>query len=298
MRLIKISDGERLSLTEDFVGEDDDVPLYAILSHTWIKDQEVTFDDLKNGTSGNKKGLEKIQFCAKRAMRDGLSHFWVDTCCINKKDPVELQYAINSMFSWYRDAAKCYVYLSDVSTTKRKKITDPSPFVWEPAFRHSLWFTRGWTLQELLAPESIKFFSKEGHYLGDRLEHKQMIHEITGIPVAALSGRSLHKFSVEERLSWSHKRRTTWLEDRAYSMLGIFGVFMPLLYGEGLDHALRRLRKVIDDLHREQTQGLDVGIEITTQMIGKKPQIVCSCNANRSRLSQVFVIPRTRDKIQ
>jgi hypothetical protein len=295
MRLIKISDGGRLSLTEKFMGEDDEIPLYAILSHTWLKDQEVTFDDLKMGTSGNKKGLEKIQFCAKRAMRDGLSHFWVDTCCINKRDQVEVQYAINSMFSWYRDAAKCYVYLSDVSTTKRKKSTDPSPFAWEPAFRHSLWFTRGWTLQELLAPESVKFFSKEGYYLGDRLDHKQMIHEITGIPIAALSGRSLHKFGVEERLSWCHTRKTTWPEDKAYSMLGIFGTFMPMLYGEGQDHAFRRLRQVIDDLLRKQTQDVDDGIKITQLMTGKKSELFCKSNADRTRLSQVLVIPRTGD---
>ena len=122
-----------------------------------------------------------------------------------------------------------------------------------------------------------------------------MIHEITGIPVAALSGRSLHKFSVEERLSWCHTRKTAWPEDKAYSMLGIFGTFMPTLYGEGQDHAFRRLRQVIGDLLRQQTQEMDDGIKITQRMTGKKSQIFCNCNADRSRLSQVFVIPRTGD---
>ncbi|KAH8717012.1 heterokaryon incompatibility protein-domain-containing protein [Phaeosphaeriaceae sp. PMI808] len=142
MRLLYTGTDGKFSLTKDLYG-DSDIPAYAILSHTWQEGEEVTFDDLTNGTGGNKAGYTKIRFCAQQAERDGLHYFWVDTCCINKLDPIELQTAINSMFRWYRDAAKCYVFLSDVSINKRKAGGEASQFPWEPAFRASRWHTRG-----------------------------------------------------------------------------------------------------------------------------------------------------------
>ena len=94
------------------------VPAYAILSHTWGK-KEVSFQDMEAGADMSKTvskvGWKKIQFCAKQAAADGLQYFWVDTCCVDKKNAVELGAAINSMFQWYQNAARCYVYLSDVS---------------------------------------------------------------------------------------------------------------------------------------------------------------------------------------
>src|SRR5205807_1598031 len=136
------------------------IPPYAILSHTWNEGQEVTFQDLMDGTGESKIGYDKIQFCAQQAERDGLRYFWVDTCCIDKSNYTELRKALNSIFRWYQNAVKCYVYLSDVSTAKRKA-NEVSGFTWEPSFRVSRWFTRGWTLQELLAPSSVEFFSRE-----------------------------------------------------------------------------------------------------------------------------------------
>jgi len=149
------------------------------------------------------------------------------------------------MFRWYQKAARCYVYLSDVSTRKRKGSNTAIECTWESAFRDSEWFTRGWTLQELLAPRSVEFFSRNRERLGDKGTLKRQIQEITAIPISALEGALLSQFSVEERLSWAENRQTTREEDMAYSLLGIFGIHLPLIYGERKEHAFRRLKKEI-----------------------------------------------------
>jgi hypothetical protein len=245
MHLLERTSAGELSLTKDFVH--DNIPEYAILSHTWGADtEEVTFRDLVDDTGKSKAGYGKIRFCGEQAKRDSLQYFWVDTCCIDKSNSVELQEAINSMFRWYRNAAKCYVYLSDVSITKQKVSNQFSELTWESAFRASRWFTRGWTLQELLAPSSVEFFSQEGERLGDKRTLERQVHEITGIAVSALQGAPLSQFRVDERLSWAENRQTTRKEDKAYSLLGIFDVYMPLIYGEGGENALIRLREQID----------------------------------------------------
>ena len=159
-----------------------------------------------DGTSKSKAGYGKIQFCGEQARRDGLQYFWVDTCCIDKSNSTELAEAINSMFRWYQKAARCYVYLSDVSTRKRKASNTSTECTWESAFRASKWFTRGWTLQELLAPRSVEFFSLEGNRLGDKKTLEQQIHEITGIPTMALREYPLSQFDVDERFSWAKSR--------------------------------------------------------------------------------------------
>jgi hypothetical protein len=241
MRLLKCKNAGVFSLTPDLIG--DDVPLYAILSHTWGADtEEVTFKDLIDGTGKSKPGYDKIRFCGEQARRDGLQYFWVDTCCIDKSNNTELSEAINSMFRWYRNAAKCYVYLADVSRPALDANDKSSQLPWQSSFRKSRWFTRGWTLQELLAPASVEFFSKEGEKLGNKKSLERHISEITGIPVKALQGSPLSEFSVTERMLWADKRETTRKEDKAYSLLGIFDVYMSLIYGEGRDNALTRLR--------------------------------------------------------
>ena len=234
MRLLKFGSHEGLSLTKNVI---EDVPSYAILSHTWgADDDEVTFDDLQNGSGRVKGGRTKIQFCAEQAQKDGLQYCWVDTCCIDKANHTELAEAIASMFSWYRDAQKCYVYLSDVAER-----------TWESDFRKSRWFTRGWTLQELLAPKSVEFFSQEGVWLGDRNTLEREIHETTEIPIMALRGVPLPNFSIQERMRWAAKRKTKRKEDKAYCLLGIFNVFMSPIYGEG-ENAFLRLKDKIDRL--------------------------------------------------
>jgi hypothetical protein len=239
MRLLYIRSDGKLRWTKDLIG--DKIPPYAILSHTWKEGQEVTFADLKDIDSAVdadtqiKEGYQKIRFCAQQAERDGLDYFWVDTCCIDKANNTELSKAINSMFRWYQNARRCYVFLSDV---KNDALEDDG----ESVFRQSRWFKRGWTLQELLAPRSVEFFSKEGVRLGDKESLKQTIHEITGIPLKALLWSELSEFDVAERFSWAADRQTTEEEDGAYCLFGIFGVHLPLIYGEGKENALERLR--------------------------------------------------------
>ncbi|RYN52528.1 hypothetical protein AA0117_g13366, partial [Alternaria alternata] len=251
MRLLHTTDYGRLGWTEDLIG--DKIPPYAILSHTWKEGQEVTFADLKdldNAVDVNaqhKEGYRKIRFCAQQAKRDGLDYFWVDTCCIDKANNTELSRAINSMFRWYQNAKRCYVFLSDVAN-------DTSEIDSKSALKQSRWFKRGWTLQELLAPRSVEFFSKEGDRLGDKESLQHLIHEVTGIPIEALSGSDLSEFDVAKRFSWAVNRQTTEEEDGAYCLFGIFGVHLPLIYGEGKDNALERLRSAAILKHKGRSQ--------------------------------------------
>ncbi|KAF7574509.1 vegetative incompatibility protein HET-E-1 [Pyrenophora tritici-repentis] len=243
MRLLYTASDERLMWTDDLIG--DKTPPYAILSHTWKEGQEVTFTDLKgldnaaDANARNKEGYQKLRFCAQQAKRDGLEYFWVDTCCIDKSNNTELSKAINSMFRWYQNAKKCYVFLSDVGSDTLEGDD-------ETAFKQSRWFKRGWTLQELLAPHSVEFFSKEGVRLGDKESLKHTIHEVTGISMKALSGSDLSEFDIAKRFSWAANRQTTEEEDEAYCLFGIFGVHLPLIYGEGKERALKRLKKEIE----------------------------------------------------
>ncbi|TAQ90762.1 hypothetical protein B7494_g955, partial [Chlorociboria aeruginascens] len=242
MRLLHYNNDGDFSRSEFFEG---DIPKkYAILSHRWGA-EEVTFKDLTDGTSKGKAGYGKIQFCGEQARRDGLEYFWVDTCCIDKTNAVELAEAINSMFRWYQGATKCYVYLPDVSRLRFDPV-DKSNEPWQSTFRQSEWFRRGWTLQELVAPASVDFFSKEGELLGNKASLERHIREITGIPASALRGCPLADFSVAERMSWAECRETFRQEDKAYSLLGIFDVNMPLIYSEGKEKAMQRLREEIE----------------------------------------------------
>jgi hypothetical protein len=254
MRLLRSDDSGNFSLVE-FLGER--IPPYAILSHTWGADEEeVTFKDIVKGTGTNKAGYAKIQFCGKQAANDGLHYFWVDTCCIKKSSDSELTEAINSMFRWYQQSAKCYVFLSDVSVDSSDG-DDERSRRWKPAFRRSRWFTRGWTVQELIAPSSVEFFSREGQRLGDKHALDQTLYEITGIAIQALQGCPLPHLSVSERMLWTAKRRTKREEDKAYSLLGIFDIHMPLIYGEGQEKALHRLQKEINGSLKDGTLSLN-----------------------------------------
>jgi hypothetical protein len=247
MRLLQFSESGQLSI-HSF--DDGTIPAYAILSHTWGADRdEVTFADLDTVDGRNKPGYEKIRFCGEQARHDGLQHFWIDTCCINKNNQAELAFAIRSMFRWYRNAARCYVYLSDVSTRKRKACSRPTELSWEPAFRSSRWFMRGWTLQELLAPTIVEFFSQEGKKLGNKISLRTMIHEITSIPPKALNGAPLSQFSVNERLWWKEGRETKREEDLWYSLSGIFDVEIAPAYSEGAASAFKRLT---DEIHKQE----------------------------------------------
>ena len=246
MRFLTISENDKLSLVEHVGNE---IKPYAILSHTWGNDKdEVSFKDFVEGTYRTKKGFHKLEFCRKQTALDGLQYFWVDTCCIDKSSSAELTEAINTMYRWYQGAAKCYVYLSDVTVGSSNGTEARFSRNMLQGFQNSRWFRRGWTLQELIAPRSVEFFDSNGERLGDKASLSQEIHEATRLPFEVLNGRVLEEFSVEVRLSWAQGRETRREEDAAYSLLGIFDIYMPLIYGEGRQRAFRRLVKELRDL--------------------------------------------------
>ncbi|KAF2726443.1 HET-domain-containing protein, partial [Polyplosphaeria fusca] len=236
MRLLHF-DGEILVST-DFRGKT--VPPYTILSHRW-GDSEVLLEDLGRDTYKEKDGYRKIEFCAAQAAQDQLQYFWIDTCCIDKWDRRERSKAINSMFRWYKGAVKCYVFLRDVSVA-----ADASQSTWEASFLASEWFTRGWTLQELIAPASVEFFSCEGRRIGDKTSLELLVHKATGIPFEALRNGSLDKFTLDERRGWAKNRKTTEEEDAVYCLLGILDVVISAAYGEGKGRAWRRLQAELE----------------------------------------------------
>ena len=211
---------------------DYNTPPYAILSHTWEKD-EVSFQDMEGdgGKAKPKKGFEKIRDCCSFARANGFDYAWIDTCCIDKASSAELSEALNSMYRWYEEAEICYAFLADISSIKE--------------FKPCRWFDRGWTLQELIAPADLLFVNKDWEEMGSRKKLRQTVSLRTGIPVSLLAGESdLDTFSVAQKMSWAAHRKTTRVEDRAYSLMGLFGVHMPLLYGER-ETAFVRLQKEI-----------------------------------------------------
>ena len=227
---------------------------YVILSHVWDQ-EELSFQQLQeinNRRYTSDKARRRLispkvtQMC-NIASRHEYKWAWIDTCCIDKTSSAELSEAINSMFHYYSIAHICYVYLSDVpeahafhSGAKRRSLRR-SP----PKFHQSRWHKRGWTLQELVAPHTVYFFSDCWEYLGSKAELADRLEKITRIPASVLRLESKPRdFSVAQRMSWAAGRKTTRVEDEAYSLLGIFGVNMPTLYGEGR-RAFRRLQEEI-----------------------------------------------------
>ncbi|KAI0909260.1 heterokaryon incompatibility protein-domain-containing protein [Ustulina deusta] len=210
------------------------VPRYAILSHTW-DEEEVTLQDMREGRAASLKGYRKIKSCCEQAQFDGLPYAWIDTCCIDKGSSAELSEAINSMYRWYENATLCYAYLADVEDIQCEGMIN---------FKRSRYWTRGWTLQELIAPNILIFFSSGWIRIGTRLDLRQAVAQATYIPKQVLSFRNISDYSVSQKMSWASRRHTTRIEDEAYCLLGLFGVTMPLLYGEGR-RAFRRLQEEI-----------------------------------------------------
>lgn len=207
---------------------------YAILSHR-SEAEEVTFSDMKDRSSRQKKqGWQKIERACQQALQDSIGHIWIDTCCINKDSETELSESIKSMYAYYQQAQVCYVYLFDYEAPQAHDLGRCS------------WFTRGWTLQELVAPKTLHFFDKTWTWFGDKTTLRATLSNITNIDTSLLEGKSTAKqFSVGQRMSWAALRRTTRAEDRAYSLLGIFDVDIPTNYGEGGLRAFARLQQAI-----------------------------------------------------
>ncbi|EMC91983.1 hypothetical protein BAUCODRAFT_39136 [Baudoinia panamericana UAMH 10762] len=260
-------------------GEFFEPPRYVILSHRWQADEvsyeEYTltlrpadmltgWDDHQVNLIRQKSGYQKvIHFCAwartwaksgkkrRRQIMGAIEWVWIDTCCIDKRSSSELSEAINSMWTWYKESEMCCVYLADVAGGWTDDVESL-----RRSLEASSWFTRSWTLQELLAPVGLVFCDRDWNTfetldrssesrsdgaLGTSMEFSQILSDITGISTTHIISPGVHRSSVAERMSWAAKRRATREEDKAYSLMGLFDVNMPLLYGEGRK-AFRRLQ--------------------------------------------------------
>ncbi|KAI1876067.1 uncharacterized protein JN550_001563 [Neoarthrinium moseri] len=249
MRLINV----RTLVIQEFV---QNIPPYAILSHTW-EEGEVSYEEFHKLAAKKKPGYLKISRFCHEACQQGYDYGWVDTCCIDKTSSAELSEAINSMFRWYQNAELCLAYLSDFVHDDEQTIL--------AQLNGSRWLTRGWTLQELLAPRQVLFFGAEWELIGDRDLLASAIKASTGIDERYLlqhtsrfcCGKSsrllrVQSATIAEKMSWAAKRKTTREEDVAYSLLGLCRVSMPLLYGEG-SHAFLRLQEEIIRRHFDPT---------------------------------------------
>ncbi|EIW65163.1 HET-domain-containing protein, partial [Trametes versicolor FP-101664 SS1] len=220
------------------------IPPYAILSHRWGR-SEVSFADMQDlSVAQEKRGWEKVEkacWCALNTFN--CSWIWDDTCCIDKSSSAELSEAINSMYAWYEAASICIAYLHDVEDWD-----EDFPEGALASFRESRWFTRGWTIQELIAPLKLVFYSTSWIELGTRMDWATVLEDITGIDANVLNRHGtdpeepLSRKSVAERMSWASRRETTREEDMAYCLMGVFNVHMPPIYGEGGEGAFRRLQ--------------------------------------------------------
>lgn len=243
---------------------DSQIPPYAILSHRW-GEQEITFKEMRKGQVYPGPGLDKIRNFCQHAARCGLRWAWIDTCCIDKRSSAELSEAINAMYQWYESAGHVYVHLSDFELSSkeleaRSQLDAPDwfsevwPFVNE-RFRKSSWFTRGWTLQELMAPcpDNVYFFDRVWNSIGSLNQVIDDVSKTTGIPKRYMGFkiRSTSNYSpiadscIAQRMSWAAHRHTSREEDMAYCLLGMFDISMPLLYGEGGEKAFFRLQREI-----------------------------------------------------
>jgi hypothetical protein len=221
MRLIDTS-------TLQLIEVSDPTPRYAILSHRWDRlENEVSFKEFSKGLKTDTSGHQKITNFCNLARERGFGWAWIDTCCIDKRSSAELSEALNSMYSWYQRAEVCYAFLADVALCD---------------WRVSDWWNRGWTLQELIAPSKVVFFDRDWKEISNKKSMAAGIEIITGIPAAVLKGEEpLRDWTVAQKMSWAAHRKTARVEDRAYSLLGLFQINMPMLYGEG-NKAFRRLQ--------------------------------------------------------
>ncbi|KAI6116787.1 hypothetical protein EDD16DRAFT_1043555 [Pisolithus croceorrhizus] len=210
---------------------------FAMFSHRW-GEGEPSLRDVQGRAIYDmppSSGVDKLQKFCLAAFKQGYQWAWSDTCCIDKDSSTELQEAIGSMFGWYRRSALTIVYLSDVPETG--------------SFAASQWFGRGWTLQELLAPATVLFYTRNWSLYRniESSNHKadstilEEIAKATGIASRFLTDFTPGMDDARLRLQWASSCRTTRPEDVAYSLFGIFDVHLPVLYGESAEFALGRL---------------------------------------------------------
>lgn len=243
---------------------------YAILSHVW-DEKEDSYQKLQAaslcyhtiGETPRDHVSTKLRMFCILAEKHGHHWAWADTSCINKESSAELTEGINSMFRYYTCAQVCYVYLKDVPQ---------GDDVWDEdsSFRRSRWHTRGWTLQELIAPELVVFLSMDWEVIGTKAELAPLISQITQIPITVLTfEKDIADLSIAQRMSWAAGRTTTRQEDEAYCLLGIFSITMPTLYGEGR-RAFYRLQEEIMKVSSD-TSLLVWGREVSMEDLARLP---------------------------
>ncbi|KAF4913378.1 Vegetative incompatibility protein HET-E-1 [Colletotrichum fructicola] len=233
-----------------------DPPLYAVLSHTWGP-EEVMYEDLVGDRSKAvaKAGFTKIREACRIAFEEyHLEYLWTDTCCTDRKNEAELNASINSSFRRFRSAALCIAYLSDFdydpSSAHPKVDNSQLPY---QLLRQSRWFTRSWTIQELIAPVRLLFYSRQWELFQERSQLVQLLYHITGIDPYALVGGDPAKIPVARRMYWAASRNATRLEDLAYSLHGLFDVEVAPNYGEGDTNAFIRLQEAILEKAKDPT---------------------------------------------
>ncbi|KAL9020103.1 MAG: hypothetical protein Q9180_008656, partial [Flavoplaca navasiana] len=239
---------------------------YAVLSHRWgpARD-EVSFQDIKeSGEYSHKKGFAKFKGFCDLASRLECRYCWIDTCCINQGDPMEMSEAINSMYRWYEESDICIIYLEDVPT--------------RPLF-DSVWFDRGWTLQELIAPKEANFYDQNWQFIASKRDLSQDLSTKTSIPETVLNNTiQPSACSIAQRMSWAANRETTRVEDRAYSLLGIFKISMPQIYGEREMAFLRLQRAIIQQSKDETIFAWLMSDEPYTGLLARSPSNFAGCN--------------------
>ena len=238
---------------------DDEATEYAILSHRWMA-QEVDYDEMiglakmaveERDEIRQCDGYQKILRSCERAEKDKYEWLWVDTCCIDKRSSAELSEAINSMYQWYENAKACYAYLHDAPGLSFPTASDDEKYPDSNGWPE--WFSRGWTLQELIAPSNIQFFNKNWRSIGDKKTLAPTLESITKVPEHILTdGLRGNRPCIAQIMSWAAHRKTTRVEDRAYSLMGLLDMNMPMLYGEG-KKAFHRLQLEIIRMSNDQS---------------------------------------------
>ena len=271
---------------------DDEVTEYAILSHRWIE-QEVDYSEIvelakmdegERNEIRQRNGYRKILQSCKQAKKDGYKWLWVDTCCIDKGSSAELSEAINSMYRWYENSRICYAYLHDLPGPSFPIMDDYERYPKSDGWPE--WFSRGWTLQEMIAPKDVQFFNRDWYPIGDKRTLAPILQTITGVPQNILKeGLSSNCPCVAQIMSWAANRTVTRVEDRAYSLMGLLDVNMPMLYGEG-KKAFHRLQLEIIRTSNDQSifaWGCN-GIEVRSgSILADDPSFFWSCGGIRGQ---------------
>jgi hypothetical protein len=270
-----------------------DIPKYAILSHTWAEDEEVSYKELVKRRSLMKTGWVKIQNFCKLVAGKGYDWCWIDTCCIDKSSSAELQEAINSMFKYYRDSSICIAYLADVPAAGSGYTGQE----WATLFEASRWFKRAWTLQELLAPEAVHFWDREWtSEQGTKQSLVNLIFEATQINRPASIYFHRTRYYAVDILSWAAKRQCSRPEDEAYALMGLLNINIPLLYGEG-SRALQRLQQEILDTNDDESVlvwKLPPSAPASARYAVRAPSILCF--ADFAREAPKLAPPRSKSE--